>query len=153
MSEILLDETVQSLQQSLPLLKLSYDSLTSQVQTFSQIHKAYKQGYGGIQLHPTPKAYALYEAFNLPIDTPITLNNFLQHLHQYLYHNKLYNSQTQTITLNPLLQTTFSLPASKLQTHYFSLFRQIPQLFTQIPTAPSVVESPPSTASLESAER
>ncbi len=147
-------EIITSITTSIPHLETTLQTLKTQTQTLTTTYEAYKQGYGKIRLLPNPPTHAFYEALQLSINNPLTLNEFLQHLHQYLYQHNLYNPQTQQITLNPLLQTTFSIPTSQTHAHYFSLFRQIPQLFTQqIPNVPHVVESQPSTASLESAER
>ncbi len=138
---------------SITHLETTLQRLKTQTQTLTTTYEAYKQGYGKIRLLPNPPTHAFYEALQLSVNNPLTLNEFLQHLHQYLYQHNLYNPQTQQITLNPLLQSTFSIPPSQTHVHYFALFRQIPQLFTQVPNVPPVVELQPSTASLESAER
>jgi hypothetical protein len=146
-------EIITSITTSIPHLETTLQSLKTQTQTLTTTYDAYKQGYGKIRLVPNPPTHAFYEALQLSTNAPLTLNEFLQHLHQYLYQYNLYNPQTQQITLNSLLQTTFSIPSSQANVHYFSLFRQIPQLFTQIPIVPPVVESTPSMASLESVEK
>ncbi len=145
-------EIITSITTSIPHLETTLQTLKTQTQTLKTTYEAYQKGYGGIKLLPAPNVHALCEAFQLSTN-PLTLNEFLQHFHQYLYQHNLYNPQTQQITLTPLLQSTFSIPSSQTHAHYFSLFRHIPKLFIQIPTVPSVDESTPSMISLECAER
>jgi len=130
---------LESITNTFPILETTLQTLKNQTQSLKTTYEAYQKGYGGIKLLPTPHAHALFEALQLSKDQAITLNDFLRHFHQYLYQHDLYDPKPQSITLNSLLQTTFSIPLSQTHAHYFSLFRSIPRLFTQILHALPVV--------------
>lgn len=128
--------TLYSVAQSFTTLESQLQDAKAQTNTLHATFDAYEKGYGQMMLQPTTHAHLLCEALQLQIDNPTSLDQVLHHFHKYLYDHDLYDSTTQRINLNPILQTTFQ--TSNQHVHYFTLFRQVPRLFTQIQDVPHV---------------